>query len=90
MKRYRTTKQKLDKSGIRVYSTTYYPEIPIDNNDTFIYTKDGDRLDKLAHQFYGTATLWWFIAQTNNISTMNVPKGTSLRISFNTSLASGG
>ena len=47
MKRYSTTKQKLDKSGTRVYSTTYYPEIPIENSDTFIYTKDGDRLDNL-------------------------------------------
>ena len=36
MKRYETTKTKVDKSGIRVYSTTYYPEISVSDSDTFI------------------------------------------------------
>ncbi len=67
MKRYRTTKQKLDKSGIRVYSTTYYPEIPIENQDKFIRAKDGDRLDTLAHNYYGDQTLWWVIAKANGV-----------------------
>ena len=67
MKRYLTTKQKLDKSGIRVYSTTYYPEISIGNSDTFIYSKEGDRLDVLAHRYYGDDTLWWIIAKANGI-----------------------
>ena len=39
MKRYTTTRRKIDKSGKRVYSTTYYPEIPIGNSDTFIFNK---------------------------------------------------
>ena len=72
------------------YDTTLYNKVIESNNDLFVISQDGDRLDNLAFQFYGDPTLWWFIAQTNNISTMNVPKGTSLRISFNTSLASGG
>jgi nucleoid-associated protein YgaU len=67
MKRYSTTPQKLDKSGIRVYGTTYYPEIPIENSDVFIYSKVGDRLDLLAHNFYGDSTLWWVIAKANGI-----------------------
>ena len=84
MKRYRTTKQKLDKSGIRVYSTTYYPEIPIDNNDTFIYTKDGDRLDNLAHRYYGDNTLWWIIAKANGIrGKMGLEVAVPLRIPGN-------
>ena len=52
MKRYSTTRQKFDKSGVRVYSTTYYPEIPISNNDVFIVSREGDRLDNLAHKYY--------------------------------------
>ena len=36
MKRYETTPIKTDKSGIRVYSTTYYPDIPLDDSDEFI------------------------------------------------------
>ena len=45
MKRYSTTRHRLDKSGIRVYGTTYYPEIPVSDNDQFIYPQDGDRVD---------------------------------------------
>ncbi len=67
MKRYATTRQKLDKSGIRVYGTTYYPEIPLENEDTFIYAVDGDRLDSLAYKYYNDITLWWVIAKANGL-----------------------
>ena len=67
MKRYSTTLPKLDKSGIRVLSTTYYPEISIENSDRFIMSKEGDRLDNLAHKYYGDNTLWWIIAKANGI-----------------------
>ena len=67
MNRYATTRKKLDKSGIRVYGTTYYPEIPIENQDRFVYAVDGDRLDSLAHKHYGDVTLWWIIAKANGL-----------------------
>ena len=67
MKRYASTKQKLDKSGILVYSTTYYPEIPLENEDRFINVIIGDRLDSLAHKYYGDVTLWWIIAKANGL-----------------------
>lgn len=67
MKRYSTTKQKIDKSGIRVYSTTYYPEILVSDSDTFIYPKDGERLDTLAYAYYNDVSLWWVIAKANGI-----------------------
>ena len=67
MKRYATTRQKLDKSGTRVYSTTYYPEIPLENGDKFIYAKIGDRLDSLAYKYYNDITLWWIIAKANGL-----------------------
>ena len=67
MKRYATTRHKFDKSGIRVYSTTYYPEIPIENEDKFIFAKVGDRLDSLAYKFYNDITLWWVIAKANGL-----------------------
>ena len=67
MKRYSSTREKFDKSGVRVYSTTYYPEIPISNNDSFIVSKEGDRLDNLAHKYYSDNTLWWVIAKANVI-----------------------
>ena len=67
MKRYSTTSQKIDKSGLRVYGTTYYPEIPLENGDTFMRAKDGDRLDTLAYKHYGDETLWWIIAKANGV-----------------------
>ena len=67
MKRYATTPKKIDKSGIRVYSTTYYPKILISDNDKFVHPKDGDRLDTLAYRYYGDNTLWWIIAKANGI-----------------------
>ena len=65
--RYSNTKVKRDKSGIRAYKTTYYPDIPIRNEDQFIYPRFGERLDTLAYNFYGDSTLWWVIAKANNI-----------------------
>ena len=67
MNRYATTRRKRDKSGLTVYTTTHYPEIPIQNSDKFILSKEGDRLDTLAFKFYGDTTLWWIIAKASGI-----------------------
>ena len=67
MRRYANTRRKLDKSGIRVYTTTYYPEIPLTDGDFFIRPVDGNRLDNLAFSYYGDSTLWWIIAKANGI-----------------------
>lgn len=84
MKRYSSTKQKFDKSGVRIYSTTYYPEIPISNNDAFIVSKEGDRLDNLAHKYYSDNSLWWVIAKANGIKGKSALKpGENLRIPLN-------
>ena len=84
MKRYTRTRKKLDKSGVRVYTTTYYPQIPIEDSDTFIYTKDGDRFDTLAYKFYGDSTYWWIIAKANGIRCkLGLKPATPLRIPGN-------
>ena len=67
MRGYATTRKKLDKSGISVYKTTLYPEMPIENDDQFIQSKVGDRLDSLAFTYYGDTTLWWILAKANGI-----------------------
>ena len=67
MKRYARTQVKMDKSGKRVYSTTYYPRIPLNNSDKFIRSKVGDRLDTMAYRFYKDTSLWWIIAKANGI-----------------------
>jgi len=84
--RYSNTKVKRDKSGIRVYKTTYYPDIPIRDTDQFIYPRFGERLDLLAYKFYGDVTLWWVIAKANGIKgKMYVPQNTEIRIPGNVS-----
>ena len=65
--RYETTKVKKSKEGFRVYTTTYYPNIPISDSDTFILAKEGSRLDSLANEYYGDTKLWWILAKSNGI-----------------------
>ena len=68
------------KISVSKYDTTIYKTVPESNDDIFIITQDGDRLDALAFQFYGSANFWWYIAHVNNLSHINVSAGTSLRI----------
>ena len=86
MSRYRDTgKSDSNITGNRrksfqKYNTSYYQSVPKRNSDVYVITQDGDRLDRLAFQFYGDSQLWWFIARTNHLNTMNIEPGTSLRI----------
>ena len=65
--RYANTPLKKNKDGKRVFKPTMYPKIPIKDSDIFIYPKFGDRLDNLAHKYYGDVSLWWIIAKANNL-----------------------
>jgi len=47
------------------YQTTKYPEIPLSDNDIYVYAVQGDRFDILASQYYGDQTLWWIISIAN-------------------------
>ena len=89
MSRYANTKVnriKIDRSVNEVlkYDTTLYQKIPESNEDIFVMTQEGDRLDNLAFQFYGNQHLWWYIAHANNLNNMNVEVGTQLRIPVST------
>tara|TARA_Y100000310_G_scaffold67800_1_gene63186 strand:- start:626 stop:889 length:264 start_codon:yes stop_codon:yes gene_type:complete len=80
MKRYSKTKLKV-VNGKSYKGTTLYKKIPETNDDVWIITQYGDRLDSIAFQFYGDSTLWWAIAKANNLRSSMKPKiGTSLRI----------
>ena len=96
MSRYSNTKikySKVDRKNRkrihRSYGTTVYSTIPVRNDDMFIIATEGDRLDNLAFQFYGNTNLWWYIAKANNINTMNIEAGTSLRIPISADYAIG-
>tara|TARA_Y100000593_G_scaffold89991_1_gene175361 strand:- start:183 stop:485 length:303 start_codon:yes stop_codon:yes gene_type:complete len=86
-KRYDYTKIEKNKFGDRTYSTTLYPEIKKRNDDIYIRSKDGDRLDNLAYKYYNNSALWWIIAQANHIGkgTLLIESGIQLRIPTNLS-----
>ena len=49
----------------RYYINTILPEVPISQNDFYIITQDGDRLDNISFEFYNDTDLWWVIALAN-------------------------
>ena len=79
MARYNNTTKKI-KNNKQYYQTTVYKKVEEKNTDGYFIAQEGDRCDNLANRFYGDSTLWWFIARVNNLTTNNIPAGTSLRI----------
>lgn len=73
MSRYDNNETQRIRDGRRVYRTRIYPNIPPRDDDEYVRTQDGDRLDLLAYEFYGDQSLWWIIASANNIH--NAPIG---------------
>jgi|DEB19_MinimDraft_3_1074340.scaffolds.fasta_scaffold140056_1 hypothetical protein len=69
-------------SGRRAYSSIRLLDIPKSYEDRYIFSRDGDRLDLLAYEFYGDTQLWFVLAIANNLGkgTFNVPAGLQLRI----------
>ena len=88
MARYEHT-GKLNKNNKTYYTTTVYKKVNEKNTDSYFIAQDGDRCDNLANRFYGDSTLWWFIARVNNLTTNNIPAGTSIRIPATTQDAQG-
>jgi len=88
MSRYKST-DKNKKSNKKYYETTIYKKVEEKNSDGYFIAVEGDRCDNLANRFYGDSSLWWFIAKINNLTTNNIPAGTSLRIPATTQDAEG-
>ena len=86
MSRYRNTRieRKKNKS---YYKTTIFDKVPKSDNDIYVITQYGDRLDLLANQFYGDVGLWWYIARANNLNSVLVPENIQLRIPGSTQYA---
>ena len=79
MNRYQYTKSELDR-----YQTTRYPNFPKRPTDLYIISRDQDRLDLLANEFYKDPRLWWILAKANNLGkgSLDVPMGIQIRIPF--------
>ena len=62
---------------VKLYNAVQSNEI----SSTVYITKQGDRLDRLAGQFYGDGTLWWVIAAASGIGWfLQIPAGVVLAI----------
>lgn len=59
-----------------------YPEIPLDENDTYVISQYGDRYDTLALEFYSDPELWWIISSANNYQkgSLTITPGVQLRV----------
>jgi hypothetical protein len=82
-RRYIYTNIVKDKdTGNRYYESTIYPKIKAKDNDLYIISEQGDRLDLLASKYYNDKNLWWIIAVANNINdgTFYVEAGRQMRI----------
>jgi hypothetical protein len=83
--RYYNLETKKTHDGRTVYRPKIYPNIPLRDDDVYVMTELGDRLDTLAFQYYEDPTLWWIIASANNIhnAVFALKEGTILRIPIN-------
>jgi hypothetical protein len=83
--RYKNNETKKLNDGRNVYRSRIYPEIPLSDNDIYVASETGDRLDTLAYQYYENSSLWWIIASANNIhnAPFGLKDGTILRIPKN-------
>ena len=64
-----------------------YPRIKASNDDMYIVSDAGDRLDILASKYYNDQNLWWIIATANNLNdaSYSIEPGKQLRIPGNLS-----
>jgi len=82
---YENNKSKKINDGRVVYRSKIYPQIPLRDDDMYVASETGDRLDTLAYQYYEDSSLWWIIASANNIhnAPFGLKDGTILRIPQN-------
>ena len=59
--------QLLTADGVEFWDMIQYPEIPASLDDVFYQIQGTDRIDLLAHRFYGNSSYWWVIAVANNM-----------------------
>jgi hypothetical protein len=73
---------KNNPRGVQFYVNAIYPDIPLSNNDSYVITTLGDRLDLLSLDFYGDISYWWVIASANSLpgDSLFPPVGMQLRL----------
>lgn len=85
MNRYLDTQILKTSTGIRYFSTLLYPIIDPTDDDWYVITTVGDRLDLIANEYYGDPTLYpvLYFANPNSglrYDSIYPPVGIQLRI----------
>ena len=83
MNRYQNiTLTKYNSTGSQYYLNNIYPDVEFTEDDNYVITTLGDRLDILANNFYGDSSLWWIISSANSLpgDSLYPPIGIQLRI----------
>jgi len=84
--RYQNIKIVRDETNANQrYSNNVYPDIPYSEEDSYVITVLGDRLDLLAQNFYGDVSFWWIIASANSLpgDSLYLEPGSQVRIPAN-------
>lgn len=74
--------QLMSIEGIEFWEVLDLPEIPSNDDDFEYVVTSSDRIDLLAHRFYGDSVLWWVIAVANDLELLptELVVGSALRI----------
>lgn len=80
MNRYRELDILKSSRGVRYYETTIPTTPSISNNDIYIISKRGDRLDIYADKFYNDVTKWHIIATANELTDIVLEPNIQIRI----------
>ena len=86
--RYQYSTKLTNKYTKKKYlGSVLYPKIKPNDNDMYIISQQGDRLDILASKYYNESSLWWIIAVANNLNdaSLHIEEGKQLRIPSNIS-----
>ena len=62
LNRYEYTKSEQGKYKSPQYPTELFQQ---QRSDYYIFSREGDRLDLIANDFYDDPTYWWVIAEAN-------------------------
>jgi len=75
-------RNNLIKRNGKIVQSTNYQAVPAESpSDIWLITQDGDRLDLLAEEYYGSYRNWWFICQVNDLKpNIAIEAGVKLRI----------
>jgi nucleoid-associated protein YgaU len=82
-----TRVKKINSDGtdklVNRLSTIFYPSFS-NNEDVYIISHLGDRLDSVAYDYYGDPSYWFVIAIANNLGrgTFSIPPGQVIRIPY--------